>query len=303
MQGIPKSSIEKYLDLNDRARLADIETIHAWGCQPSIEGKWASMEYGDFVFFYARGRFVSVGELIFKKKSSDLALALWPRSKETNEPWTCVFFVDKLFEIDLSLEDFNAVTGYELTAVMGFMPVRKGLEKLTQRFGGVEGFVESLKSGLELTDIDELASINKSSLSTKSLEDIAKFDELTRGKDEAKIEAALTKHAEAAEGSAPEKVTKFVQSYKRNRQLVAAMKSKYDNKCQICGFTFKMANGSYYSEAAHIIPISSGKEGVDSPDNIWILCANHHKMLDTGAIRATSNSTYLIDGDSKKLLN
>jgi predicted restriction endonuclease len=57
-----------------------------------------------------------------------------------------------------------------------------------------------------------------------------------------------------------------------------------------------MANGKYYSEAARIIPISSDKVGVDSPENIWILCANHHKMLDTGAIKAVGKSKVEVSG-------
>jgi predicted restriction endonuclease len=78
--------------------------------------------------------------------------------------------------------------------------------------------------------------------------------------------------------------------------MVKALKEKYQNKCQICGFTFKTVKGTYYSEAAHIIPISDASEGVDHPDNIWILCANHHKMLDRQAINATGSHTYEIDG-------
>lgn len=296
MQGIEKSTLIGYFDENDKEQLKDIETIHAWGCQPSLESKWAGMRFGDYVLFYAKGRFVSIGELIFKKKSAPLALALWPRNKDTNEPWSCVFFVDKLVQIDLPLEDFNELTGYELPSVMGFMPVRKGMEKLEERFGDIEGFVESLKSGLVPADINEIASFSKSNLSNKSLEDLAKFDELTRRLDDRNIEEVLRQHAEAALGSTPEKVAKVTQTYKRNRQLVKDIKAKYSNECQICGFTFKMANGAFYSEAAHIIPISSHKAGVDSPDNIWVLCANHHKMLDTHAIDAVSRTQYRYQG-------
>lgn len=303
MQGIPKESLDQYFTDQDREKLTKLETIHAWGCQPSQQSKWESMVYGDYIFFYAKGRFISVGELVFKKKSSELALALWPRNKETNEPWSCVFFVDRLFQIDLPLEKFNELTGYSLTAVMGFMPVKTGVEKLNQRFGDVEGFVDALKTGLEVDDVEKIESLSKSSLNARSLEDVAEFDRLTREQDDDRVESVLTKLAESASGTTPEKVSKLVSSYKRNRSLVKAMKEKYENKCQICDFTFLMANGNHYSEAAHIIPISSGKEGVDSPDNIWILCANHHKMLDTGALKSISATEYELNGETKKLLN
>lgn len=302
MQGVPKARLEKYLNDPDKIVLQHTDTIHAWGCQPSLESRWSQMQYGDYVLFYARGKFVSVGELIFKKKSEDLALALWPRSKETNEPWICVFFVDKLVEIDLPLEDFNKITGYNLPAVMGFMPVRKGMEQIVKRFGDVEGFVQTLKSGLQLSDIDELASITKLAITQKQLESVAKFDELTRGRGEEELEEALKKHAASANDVTPEKITKLVRTFRRNGKLVRDMKEKYKNECQICGFTFKTAKGSYYSEAAHIVPISSGKEGVDTPDNMWILCPNHHKMLDMGAIKALSASEYEQDGSKKTLM-
>jgi hypothetical protein len=302
MQGVPKTNLEKYLNSSEMVSLNEVDTIHAWGCQPSLENKWNSMEYGDYVMFYARGRFISVGELIFKKKSNELALALWPRSKETHEPWNCVFFVNNLIEIDLSLEDFNEITGYKLTAVMGFMPIRNGINNLEKRFGSVDRFVEQLKTGLQLSKIDELATISNIPLSINSKESIAKFDELTRDKSDEVIETALANYARASSGITPEKITKLISSYKRNRRLVADIKSKYKNKCQICGFTFRMSNGNYYSEAAHIIPISSGKEGVDSPDNIWVLCANHHKMLDTCAIKSVSKTEYIQDGITKTLV-
>lgn len=300
MQGRPKSELSKYLSSDELNSLSKIESIHAWGCQPSLEKRWESMNLGDYVMFYAKGKFLSVGELIFKKKSNELALALWPRNKETNEPWSCVFFVDKLFQIDLPLDDFNQLTGYNLTAVMGFMPVRTGIDNIQKRFGSITGFIESLKTGFELDEIDELSSLNSSRISKNSLEEIARFDELTRDKKDEKIEEALSNHAKNALGKKPEQVTKQVTSFRRNRKLVDDLKQKYKNRCQICGFTFQMSNGKYYSEAAHIIPISSGEEGVDSPDNIWILCANHHKMLDMGAMRVIGKNKAQVD---KKIIN
>jgi len=179
--------------------------------------------------------------------------------------------------------------------------VRTGLEKIEKRFGNVEGLVEALRSGFKIDQVDELASLSSSKINSSSLEEIARFDELTRDKDDAQIEEALSSHARNAQGRKPEQITKQITSFKRNRKLVDDLKQKYASKCQICGFTFKMANGKYYSEAAHIIPISSGQEGVDSPDNIWILCANHHKMLDTGAIKAIGKNEVDIDGQILQL--
>lgn len=67
---------------------------------------------------------------------------------------------------------------------------------------------------------------------------------------------------------------------KRNKTIVEEIKRKYNNKCQVCGFTFKQRNGNLYSEAAHILPLASSK--LDIIDNLLVLCPNHHKMLDYG---------------------
>ncbi len=73
-------------------------------------------------------------------------------------------------------------------------------------------------------------------------------------------------------------------------------------KCQICGFTFKQKNGNFYSEVAHIIPISGKSAGADSPENMAVLCPNHHKMLDMGNLEIVSKTEYSIEGEVGKFL-
>ena len=47
-----------------------------------------------------------------------------------------------------------------------------------------------------------------------------------------------------------------------------------------CSTTIKKKDGSFYIEAAHIKPKS--QKGQETPDNILILCPNHHKEFDYG---------------------
>lgn len=302
MQGRPKEDIWGYLSDAERRLFGDQEKFFIWGCQPSMEGRWQKMALGDYVMFYTRGKFVSVGELQFKKKSEGLARNLWPVSKSTQKPWSCVFFVKNLTTISLPIADFSELTGYKMDRVQSFMRVSTGFDGILKMYGSTDNFVQSLKSGLDRAQISELSAIVDKSPSKLNSEDKARLDELTRGKSEEELEKALKNYAENALEKTPEQVTKQVVTFKRNRQLVDDMKSKYQNKCQICDFTFRTASGKYYSEAAHIIPISTASKGVDSPDNIWILCANHHRMLDTGAIKALSNYEYEENGAKKSLL-
>ncbi len=305
MQGKQFEEISPYLNSQETESLKGDDRYFVWGCQPGLRNKWDEMQHGDYVLFYAHGRFVSVGTLKFKKYSKDLALSLWPASKESGEPWSCVFFVENVQEVNLSLEEFNENTGYRFKAVMGFMRVSKeeALANLTQKFGSTEGFVQSLMVGIDDNSVNELVDLSSKSLSSLTKEDKAKLDKLTRDKTPEEIEFAIQLYAEKQLEKKPEQVIKLVKSYKRNVGMIKALKEKYQNKCQVCGFTFQTAKGTYYSEAAHIIPISDATKGVDHPDNIWILCANHHKMLDRQALNAKGPSSYEMGGTIHELMH
>lgn len=54
----------------------------------------------------------------------------------------------------------------------------------------------------------------------------------------------------------------------------------YGNKCAICGLSFAEA-----LEAAHIVPWSNGNPAARiDPRNGLLLCANHHRLFDTGRL-------------------
>ena len=78
----------------------------------------------------------------------------------------------------------------------------------------------------------------------------------------------------------PELVTVNTKSYKRDNKIIAQLKIYRDFKCQMCETYILKKDGTYYIEAAHIKPKS--QKGSESPDNILILCPNHHKEFDLG---------------------
>jgi 5-methylcytosine-specific restriction endonuclease McrA len=67
----------------------------------------------------------------------------------------------------------------------------------------------------------------------------------------------------------------------RNQYLMELYKKKRGYKCQFCGKQILRANGNYYVEACHIIPVEDG--GTDNENNIVILCPNCHKEFDYGS--------------------
>jgi 5-methylcytosine-specific restriction endonuclease McrA len=76
----------------------------------------------------------------------------------------------------------------------------------------------------------------------------------------------------------------------RDTGMTRKIKTLHANKCQICGSSITLPDGRSYSEAHHIIPLGAPHHGPDTPENILVVCPNHHAMLDFGCI--------LLDGSS-----
>lgn len=74
-----------------------------------------------------------------------------------------------------------------------------------------------------------------------------------------------------------EPMYKVITYFKRNQKIVKKLKKLYNNKCQICEFTFKKDNGENYSETHHLIPLTN--KGADDIKNLIVVCPNCHKKL------------------------
>ena len=70
-----------------------------------------------------------------------------------------------------------------------------------------------------------------------------------------------------------ERRTVEVQQQKRNRRAAARLKIHYDNTCMVCGVKLQIAEGQFYSEAAHIRPLGKPHDGPDKSSNMLILWA------------------------------
>jgi 5-methylcytosine-specific restriction protein A len=85
----------------------------------------------------------------------------------------------------------------------------------------------------------------------------------------------------------PELITINGKVYKRDNRTIASIKVLRDCKCQII-----KKDGTPYIEAAHIKP--KHKQVKETPDNILILCPNHHKEFDLGDLIILEQSNELI---------
>jgi len=84
----------------------------------------------------------------------------------------------------------------------------------------------------------------------------------------------------AAKDDVDEMITVNSKQYKRSNYLMALIKKQRRFQCQFCDVEIRKANGDLYVEACHIEPKKS--KGKDKPDNILVLCPNHHKLFDFG---------------------
>lgn len=88
--------------------------------------------------------------------------------------------------------------------------------------------------------------------------------------------------------SEPELLTTISNIYKRDNQLIAAIKFVRDSTCQLCGTKIQKRDGTFYIEAAHILP--KNQKGPETLKNIILLCPNHHKEFDLGERQILSHT-------------
>lgn len=76
----------------------------------------------------------------------------------------------------------------------------------------------------------------------------------------------------------------------RDQELVKKLKIMYNNTCQVCGESIRLARNSY-SEAHHLHPLGSKEHnGPDVISNMIILCPNCHVQFDFGSMAINPDS-------------
>ena len=90
---------------------------------------------------------------------------------------------------------------------------------------------------------------------------------------------------------------------KRDNVTVGKLKILREFRCQICGTRIMKRDGTYYAEGAHIKPKREGFP--ETPDNILILCPNHHKEFDLGEREVLEHNSeyvrFLLNGNEYKI--
>lgn len=82
----------------------------------------------------------------------------------------------------------------------------------------------------------------------------------------------------------PERTTTERDRLLRDQTLVTELKSLYDHTCQLCGYRLQRGVDAGYAEVHHIKPLGSPHNGPDIPENMLVLCPNHHADFDNGML-------------------
>lgn len=86
------------------------------------------------------------------------------------------------------------------------------------------------------------------------------------------------------ESEVPDRVATTTLKIVRDTATARQIKELHQFRCQICGTAIRLGNGKLYAEVHHIQPLGSPYDGLDIPENMIVLCPNHHVMCDFGAM-------------------
>jgi hypothetical protein len=137
--GVSFDRIKGFLEPEGLQQLSKEETIYAWGNREGTSDSWRQMKTGDVVIFYAKGKLVSSGEVIFKQHSKELALSMWPPDEKGN-PWEYTFFLNNLKYFEIPMPVFNRIVGYkENFIVQGFIALtQERVDRVLQQYASVD---------------------------------------------------------------------------------------------------------------------------------------------------------------------
>lgn len=180
------------------------------------------------------------------------------RFTRTNNAYSMAYFFDHLYQ------DYGAkVLSDALNALKLHIEYYEGIQKVTMH---------------KMRGIHEKYSIVR----MESPDEFEQQEIIKEFKRQNKSREDIIKELKSLNLNEPEIVKVSTKTYKRDNRTIAQIKILRDFKCQICQNTIKKKDGTYYIEAAHIEP--KHKKGVESADNIVLLCPNHHKEFDLGEL-------------------
>jgi hypothetical protein len=288
---VPASRLKGLSRKSVSAARRSLEGVAVWGTQAGPADAnvvtWEAMEPGDWVLFYSEGRFPVAGRVLLSARSRQVAEELWG-SDGSGQTWEYLYLMDELRWIEAPRVDTLEALTYK--RALSFYPRKfiRVARPLDPRYRDVEEMLADLAGvGNALNEAVSAASAGDHAAAAVAV------DSLVERMSEGALKRAISKHTASAPPAVREKL---VRQIVRDRKIVVKLKKLYEGRCQHCDFTFIKANGESYSEVAHLRAISHLEADLDTKDNLIVLCANHHRMLDFGKIEIE------YDGSADQLL-
>ena len=115
---IPTRLIGSLLSPQQRSEIGDLldrlSAVRVWGIGQGARGHganaWTRLQNDDIGLFARQNRYFSSCRVIGKVRSAGLGERLWGRM-EGGQTWEFIYFLDRLFAIDIPYAEFNRVIG------------------------------------------------------------------------------------------------------------------------------------------------------------------------------------------------
>lgn len=118
---VPTKVIRKHVKDKSITSLLTLKSYPCWGVtnggKDRNKNQWLQMNSGDIGLFYKNNKFFCSGVVVFKFKNETFSKFLWKEkfNKKLNifETWENMFLLDDIKDLDIHIEDFNDLMGYE----------------------------------------------------------------------------------------------------------------------------------------------------------------------------------------------
>lgn len=157
--GYERAELDEFLPEDFTARASDDEPVRVWGT--SVANKWQRVSQGDIVLVYREGGFIAQARVLSKRDDLELAEHLYDLEGnpwDLDNPWQYLTFFTDFEEIDIDVEPFNDLVGYEPGyRPQGFTRVAdERIERVAEAYESVETAVNELTdSGSRVHIVDD----------------------------------------------------------------------------------------------------------------------------------------------------
>ena len=98
----------------------------------------------------------------------------------------------------------------------------------------------------------------------------------------------------------PERMQSTTTRVIRDTAEARRLKEVYEFRCQICSERIELGGGKFYAEVHHVRPLGGEHKGLDTQENMLVVCPNHHAMLDLGVATFSSGKEVRIGGKGSR---